>query len=307
MKKNAAGKLKCHFGTLRILKGKFLLALILSEGLFFPSYSSAQMNCKDLFFEDSISTTINLQNNNYMEFRILDSYNDFFKFPYARDLLQTLSSLRQGTTWFDMGSGKNVALVKGLERNPQIRRGVGVSATRTEFALGDKRVPGRLKQVNGDYLEKLVAAGRLKNQMGKVDLVTDVFGPLSYSQNVVEVMQIYLDLLSKNGQLMTAFLLARGTAQTVMESEKIHSYNAVMTESGLSKRGLLEWLKSIPGIAVEVVEQKIISEDGKFEHTTGVRITKLQDKVIVPKTIKVDKEVPTVPPLRIFVPVNAND
>jgi len=294
-----------QFGTNKKLK--LFCVFVFCEAFLFSSFSIAQIKCEDLFAEDQMSTAINLQNNNYTQSRILSEYNDFFMFRRAKDLLQTLAGIRKGATWFDMGSGKNVALVKGLEQNPQIRRGVGVSATRTEFALGDQRVPGRMKQMNGDYLENLVASGRFKNQMGKVDLITDIFGPLSYSKNVVEVMQIYLNLLSKNGKLMTAFQIARGTVADVMHDEKIHPYNAMLTADGLFQHGLLEWLKSIPGIEVEMIEQTAVSEDGKFEHTMGVRITKLQDNVIVPNTIKVDKEVPTVPPIRIFVPVNTND
>ena len=272
--------------------------------VFHSSVGLALVQCETLFSDDPISTEMNLKDNNYEQFRILSEYNDFFMFRHARDLLQTLSTLMKGATWFDMGSGKNVALVKGLENNSQIRRGVGVSATRTEFALGDQRVPGRLKQVNGDYLENLVAAGHFKKHMGKVDLVTDIFGPLSYSQKIVEVMQIYLDLLKTNGQIMAAIQIARGTVADVMNAERIHPYNAVMTSDGLIEHGLLQWLKTIPGIMVEMVEQKTISESGQFENTMGIRITKLQAKVIVPNTIKVDKEAPTVPPLRIFVPTH---
>lgn len=316
-----------HFETAKFLKKPIILyksslvcffIIAFCNAILFSGRARAQEKCEKLFEEAPdlayqalekylLSTAKNIENNNYTQTRILDDYNNFFLFRSGTNLLQILANLRQGAVWFDMGSGKNVALVKGLQKNPQIRRGVGVSATRTEFALGDERVPGRLKQINGDYLENLVTQGRLRNQKGKVDLITEVFGPLTYSRKISEVMQIYLDLLRTNGQLMIAFQISRGKARGVLEPEAIYPYNSVLSEKGLNEYGLLEWIKTIPGISVEIAEQKIEKEDGQFDHTVGVRITKLQEHVVIPQTIAVDKEVPTVPPMRIFVPINQNN
>ena len=316
-----------HFDSMKFLEKKmifcgrsfvFLLVFAFCKLFLFSGSVLAQEKCERLFDQGSdssqqvlekhlLSTAKNLENNNYTQARVLDEYNEFFLFRAGKDLLQTLAELHQGATWFDMGSGRNVALVKGLEKNPQIRRGVGVSATRSEFALGDQRVPGRLKQINGDYLENLVKQGRLRNQKGKIDLITEVFGPFTYSRNVTEVMQIYMDLLKTNGQLMMAFQISRGKVRSVFGPEESYPYNSVFSEKGLNEYGLLEWIKTIPGISVELIEQKVEKEDGKFDHVMGVRITKLQNQIVVPQTIIVDKEIPTVPPMRIFVPVNPNN
>jgi hypothetical protein len=284
-----------------------ILIFLTCNMFLFSKRVQAQEKCEIFFDEAPTSVQHHVENNNYTQTRILDDYNNYFLFREGKNLLQTLANLRTGATWFDMGSGRNVALVKGLQKNPQIRRGVGVSATRTEFALGDERVPGRLKQINGDYLENLVAQGRLKSQKGKVDLITEVFGPMTYSRQVTEIMQIYLDLLKTNGQLMMAFQIARGKQRSIFEPKEVYPYNSVSSERGLNEYGLLEWMKTIQGISIEFVEQKTEKEEGQFEHTIGVRITKLIDQVNVPRTIEVDKEIPTVPPMRIFAPVNSNN
>ncbi len=297
------------------VKFNFLFLIVFGNLIFFSVLARSQEKCESLFTEknisvqpeldkDILSTAKNLEENNYTQGRILDEYNAYFLFHQGKDLIQTLAYLRDGSVWFDMGSGRNVALVKGLEKNKQIRRGVGVSATRSEFALGDQRVPGRLKQINGDYLENLVAQGRLENQKGKVDLITEIFGPLTYSQNVVEIMQIYLDLLKTNGQLMITFQISRGKSGNIFESDQIYPYNAIFSEKGLNEYGLFEWMKTIPGVSIEFVEQKTEKESGHYENTMSVRITKLSDQILVPNTIVVDKELPTIPPMRIFAPVN---
>ncbi len=278
-------------------------AIILSLFIFVESLPAEENTCAAFVSLESAHS--NVDTNNYTETRFLDEYNLFFLFRQGLDLLKTLSGLRKNAIWFDMGSGINKALVKGLESNTQIRRGVGLSKVKTEGAWGDKRVPGRMKQINGDTLESLVDQGRLKNHMGRVDLITDVFGPLSYTKNVVKVMQIYLDLLAQNGQAMISLQVGRARGMSRLDAiENYIPYNSLHVSDGVEPYGLISWIKSIPGISVEEVVQDEFKEDGTYHKTVGLRITKHVDKVVVPQTIAIehyaDEEVP---PMRVFIPL----
>ena len=240
-----------------------------------------------------------VQENNFTNSRVLADYNNFFNWKNF-DLMKVLENLRSHSIWIDMGSGRNIALVKGLSLFNQIGLGIGINAVKPEFALNDERVPGRLKNLEG-MIEDLSEQKKFDALKGKVDLITDVFGPFSYSLKLRKVMQIYLDLIAKDGQLLMAFQIARAENKSIFDDRNdFDLYNAVKSENKWQQNGLIEWLKTIPGIQVESVEQKVLENGKSYDLTVGVRIIKLDSTIEVPDTIEYVDHIETVPYRRLF-------
>ena len=240
-----------------------------------------------------------VESNDFTNNRILDEYKSFFTWKNF-DLITILGNLGPHSVWIDMGSGRNIALVKGLALFKQISLGIGINAVRPEFPVGDERVPGRLKTMEG-MIEDLSDQGQFVPFNGNVALITDVFGPFSYSLHLKKVMQIYVDLLAKDGQLLMAFQISRAENKSRLDaSHEADIYNGVKFGDKWDQRGLISWLKTIPGISVETIEQETFQDHNQYNHTVGVRITKQIAQVEVPDTLQFLDHQETVPYRRLF-------
>lgn len=138
-----------------------------------------------------------LAENKFNTSRDLASYNAYFKFSESKTLVDVLDGLPEQAVWMDMGAGKEFALNEGLKRNPRIEWGIAVSYKRPTYLEDHTAVASRFKSYEGDFVENMYHDGKFAQFEGKVDLITDVFGPFSYSKNLPVLLQTYFNLLKK--------------------------------------------------------------------------------------------------------------
>lgn len=254
-------------------------------------------SCVDLV--NSIVRT-NIQNdalefNHFNVERDFDIYNSFFRFYETGSFDQTVVNLPSGTTWFDMGTGLGRVFDKGLNlKNPRIH-GVGISYQRPDHYEEIKGIQNRFKYLHGDYVENMARDGKLKEWKGKSMLVTDLYGPLSYSEEIPLLLQIYLDLLAKDGTLMFNMMVEKNYSEgmnliTPTQSNIING----------NKFGIVDWLKTIPGISV--VEKAVIKKIGDiyFEEYISIKVVKQVEVVKVPNNLRLLKYEEGSPPNRQF-------
>ena len=118
---------------------------------------------------------------------------------FANDLMK----LREDQIWFDSGSG----LLNALREYPELggkAKTMGLSFERptqmSDLQLYQQNLNsllhnGRHTQFEGMYLEAL------KPLTQKVDIITDIHGPFTYSKNLEKVLRIYLENLKTDGRL----------------------------------------------------------------------------------------------------------
>jgi hypothetical protein len=129
------------------------------------------------------------------------------------------------------------------------------------------QAPDRFRYLSGHYIEDMPAS-----ELGQADLITDQFGPLTYSKRVDEVLDKYLEVLKKNGQIFT-FNYSRTT---------------IKTSKGLVT--LEDWLKSFDGTDVEV----------NIAHSGAIQIKKLTDRPFRFPRLRLVKIDMKIPPFRTF-------
>lgn len=261
-----------------------------------------------------IRTKVNnkfLANKKFETLRDFRGYSNYFPFPETGSFKDTVLNLPSDSLWMDMGSGDGIALAQGLEKNLKIN-GVAVSYNKMLMRFEEKiydgnylierKFDGRVRQLEGDYVENFAKDGKLNEWMGKASLITDLFGPISYSEDLVPIFQTYFDLLSPNGILEFNFMLEKNFNSDLQLLPNRVSMNSV---DG-NKRGLLDWLKTIPGITIiEVVDQEASSNEF-VEKSISVKIKKIKDKIKVPNTLQSQGYEEGAPPLRIFKLMNKN-
>ena len=208
--------------------------------------------------------------------RKLSDYFDFFAPTGFRD---DVADLTASQLWIDMGTGEGHAL-EDFIRTPRYRgnalgitAGPQIDAIRLDGLANASK--GRLKWSRGKLLENIP-----QTELPKAQLITDVFGPLSYTKQVDVTLQRYLDLLDTNGTLYFRYSPDR---------------NLVRDANGIYAPTFLQWLQSIEGIKVSVndLSQK------------NIKITKIAKNVKIPE-LSLESMADGAPPVRKYVPVKKN-
>jgi hypothetical protein len=212
-------------------------------------------------------------------------------------LKRILENLRRGSVWLDMGAGENRLLNEGLDAYPNVKQGIGISYQRPANTI-DARSDGRLSYLDGDYVENMFQAGKLDHLKGKVALITDVVGPLSYSPQLPGLLQIYLDLLQRNGKLTFALATARRNNARSGYPHRT-TLNHVLG-AGAEGEGMIEWLRTIPGVEVNLVKRAEAGGGDVAEDYLAIEITKKARKVRVPQNLQAVQYSGESPAARIF-------
>lgn len=114
-----------------------------------------------------------------------------------------LSGLQPGQIWMDMGAGSFNAIDEFYSGVPSSS---GVRTAGLNYQLPDDHVLDSLAgrgtvSIDGGYAEDFLPEEIIARVGGRVDLMTDVYGPLTYSSRVDEVLQLYGDVLEVGGEL----------------------------------------------------------------------------------------------------------
>ena len=151
-----------------------------------------------------------LKFNAFVTSRTLGEYDVYI----AREFMQFLKSLGPGSHWLDAGSGEAIALTQYLERHPGKARVTGVVYSGKK----PKKAPEQLRYLSGRYIEDIP-----DEELGRADLISDVFGPGSYSTRVSQVLNKYLRILNAGGRAFIT-LTSHSTVQVQGRNIPLQSY-----------------------------------------------------------------------------------
>lgn len=266
-----------------------------------PAKASAlPKRCESVFRSKIQIRNSNLLMNNFTVDRGLSQYENHFPFKTARGVKVTLASLPKKSVWFDMGAGKGHALVDGLKLNSNLTA-IGVSYVRPGKSADLNIYGERAGYLEGDYVENMMDLGRLKPYLGRVNVITDVYGPFSYTNDVPRLLQTYLDLLETDGVLFVNFLVDRKIEHDPYARVGYSSMNSVLKSDGTkSNAGILEWLMQIEGIQVLDAARAESEPGAVHEKSIGLKIKKTATHVTVPSNLKLETYEADSPPRRTF-------
>lgn len=266
--------------------------------------SQSKSKATDLDVHDDLIRL--LESNQFLLNRNFNQYSKLFPFETSPQLFEMLMMMPQNSIWFDMGTGEGNAIVDGLNLFTNFKEGIGLSFKKPLRARVSDEADGRFQYFDGDLVENMSRRGQFDSYKGKVQLITDVFGPLSYSPYLPELFQFYFDLLAPKGILVFTLLVDRnfdsayetGNTMKLLDSRK--AVNSFLVEGLKKEDGLIAWLNSISGIEVIEVVQVPIDKNEFSEKALAVKIRKKSGKVSTPWNLETGHYHATNPPHRIF-------
>lgn len=172
-----------------------------------------------------------------------DSYNrtrdaDGYARMLGDTLLDDINSLGPNTHWLESGAGAAIAMQQfadGAWIDHQIIKARSDRLTALAFnrpesreieILSQMRPLGQFRYLQGKYLEEYSF-----EEIGATDLITDVYGPFSYSADLDNVLRKYLELLNIGGKVY------------IFYDPQVLSING-------NYDGIIEYIRSIPNIRV---------------------------------------------------------
>ncbi len=215
------------------------------------------------------------------------------------ELGKEVGTLGETDRWMDMGAGDLYALETFARRFSPPRKPPKLSAISYKVS---RELPDDMKGLIDIHAGRFIEDIPVK-ELGKAKLITDVYGPLTYTSAPDVVLRRYLDLLADDGSLYIFF----GPEM---------DYGRATVTAGPEKMTLLDWLaKNTKGITVERIENQynagaVRPELGSKRYDDSrdcvtLRIKKSGGKVIVPHltiTASRDGESTNPVPYRDFVP-----
>jgi hypothetical protein len=201
--------------------------------------------------------------------RSFQDYLDTFK---STDLEAALQNLVPNQTWVDMGCGEEAVALREFGIDPRfVGKGFGVTVKPVDQKLKKalKKTDGRIKVLSGSFVETLS-----NETVPQARIITDLFGPFSYSTHPDRVLQKYLEFLEVGGSIYLYFL----SDMNVIEGG----------DHSITRQDLGPWLNSISGVTLDLKFQ---------EHS--VKITKNSENPLVPH-LELVRIFDFPPPIRYF-------
>lgn len=191
-----------------------------------------------------------LETNTFIVQRMLRDYEKEFGpgFSYALRILKRY----KGKHWVDGGAGSALPMIETLHDTGNLRMtaiGYKIPVVDRHLVRSSEKSP-LFRYLEGRYLEKIPAS-----EIGSASLVTDLFGPMSYSADLSKVLHTYMEVLETGGQFY--FMDPHGFTK-IRDKEKLYY-------------SVKEWLETIPGLKVEPVGRH------------GVKVTKLEADIKIPQ------------------------
>jgi hypothetical protein len=219
---------------------------------------------------------------------------------------QSLANLGPEERWLDVGAGQGMAVLdyyapeydprQAGRRERQIKKARSVA-----MSIEDRRTP-RWQQT-ADTLEpnqlRYVFNKPLREytteELGRFQLITDVIGGFSYTENLTIFMEKVLSLLTVNGMFYTVAQDVRNEADSNQPFYSGEPFLSQIKNAAGNDIGICAWLKKISCIEVSC-EYK---SDWRPTLET-YRIRKSCDKVSVPP-LATERYVAGTPPERVFL------
>lgn len=243
-----------------------------------PSFSSAVVDIRLRTLNPSVDAEIArghriVHDGDFTQERDLPLYRNILGVEFE-ELLERLRVF--GGHWIDMGAGRAFALTAFLKTSGDNVRGTAVvkadpdmrSTGRNLKILNRPGAEERFRHFTGEFIENY-SLWRL-TQLGQAELITDVYGPMTYSSRPDLVLETYFKLVPVGGKIFF-------TRFQMTEFE---------TDFGMS-RDMRRWLGEGRGYEI------------KFVGTHGVLIEKISDEYFIPSLTIMNFEAYT-PPIRVF-------
>lgn len=211
-----------------------------------------------------------IEENGFKKNRELRDYIYFFG---VRFRLKLASIFLKGGHWLDAGAGSGRGQREFFEKITKIKitknllRLTAVSVTKPyeaieEFSPIELSHPNQVRYLHERYIEEIPDKEIIS--FGRLDLITDLFGPLSYSDKPIEILNKYLRILKNDGEIYTNL----GGRLKIDERS--------MT--------IVNWLKTIEGIEVSQIGMGLFGSDPSGPHSNGnvIRIRKTRSDIQIP-------------------------
>lgn len=238
---------------------RILLFLVFSQNVF-----AEKLDCRGI-----------LEKNNFNTFRTLSDYSGMLT-PVDRSFQQKVANLPDDSLVIDMGAGEAHALKHIITKYDHIKKAIAVGYKKPKNFQNPSASQDRFEYLEGDFLN----IRELDQYREQVDLITDVYGPLSYiEKDFQKVLQTYLDLLKVNGRL---FFILREETNHILSADFPHST-------------WLHFFKSIKG-----VEVKVHSRPGNKEIFTSFEIKKTNENAEITSQLIEKKYEASTPAKRVF-------
>jgi hypothetical protein len=228
-----------------------------------------------------------------------------YAFALPADFKDSLAKLGERDRWLDIGAGEGRAVMdyaseKYDAMTPMVRRD-GKRATAVAMSIEDRRTNQWYQtaaKLDGNHIQYLFGK-RLRDysgeELGKFQIITDVIGGFSYTQDLTLFMQKTLGLLDVNGSFYTVLQDVHWENGANKPHYAGASFLTEIKKTDGSEMRMCEFLKSIS--CVEVTCQ------AKPDWTPPIevyRVKKTCDAVSVPKLVPTQYEAGT-PPERKYV------
>jgi hypothetical protein len=265
-----------------------LVVLVISIIVWANQSSGATKLCSELFQANRHQSISILENNDFVVNRSLTDYKE----KLGDAFLERLNSLVHGQVWADFGAGERQAAMQYLAKYEK-------KGAATVYAISYKSPPiswnwadldARLRQekrlvvIDGNLIEDIP-----EERLPVIDIGSDVYGPLSYTDNISLVLNKYLSMLHKPME-SSIFGVVRSLNKDATVFD-IMGMTVVITRKGQALL-LPQWLMTQPQIVVRLSGEP--KEEQNFEITKAVPDAKVEDLELV------DLQYYSQPPLRIF-------
>lgn len=260
-------------GSLILLGGRLQAAPSLCEGLFQKASHPSQVTGTVPTVAKAAEANLKKYENIFTRARDLGSY----KMAFGKEFSRTLGEIAEkGGHWIDAGAGDAIAIQEFVAANPRAR-GTAISV---ESSAESK---GRMSVLKGQFIEDIPS-----DRVEKARVVTDVIGGLAYSGTPHLVLRKYFDWLETTGEVFV-----------FMGTRDVYGLtNRVITSDG-KYLNLIDWIKQIPGIKVDVfVETR--EDDGKIYEKWAMRLTRDKSRSLAIPDVALRELLPGSPPTMLF-------
>ncbi|MEK2646107.1 hypothetical protein [Bdellovibrio sp. BCCA] len=201
----------------------FILILSLSQ---VPAQAAEQ--CSSLFLFRPTEVSDRVQKNKFVTNRDILEYRHVLH----KDFTDSLTKLTPEQHWVDLGAGKanaQISYIKSLP-SPQMAPHATAVAFKLDRWFSPPKFDGKLEIKEGAF--ELQPTSTWK----KADLITDVFGVISYTHDLSTSLQKVFDLMNVNGELYI-FATHYATSIKIAEGKHLPIFDYLATIDGLKVEG----------------------------------------------------------------------
>jgi SAM-dependent methyltransferase len=189
----------------------------------------------------------------------------------------TLAKLGSADRWLDIGAGAGLAILDYYNLTKCARR--GVKARAVAMSIEDRRTDDWKKQAAslGERI-RYVSGKALRHysleELGKFQMITDVYGGFSYTEDLSRFMERVLSLLETNGVFYT---MLQGVRLEDGKDQHDTAYQTELLDPVSSNVKVCSWLKKISCVKVGC------ESSSEWAPTERINIRKVCSDVSVPR------------------------